>query len=299
MGDSSNKKTIELRDREATADLLNHAVGEVLEGSGTKVSGVSLETSLSQEELVSLITGARAEHGEQQEDLLRRASLGDVVAGITHQSRNIMTGVLSFSQIACHRNTDPKLENVLENIHKESSRCVELMNQILTLARSREVHARKVYVRVSLTETISSACRLAQPAMAERKICLEYGICDTSLEVTGDSSALRDLFLNLLRNATEATPEGGSIRVSSSIVGETITLSVEDSGDGIAPDDRERVFDPGFTTKGAGKGTGLGLAVSKQVAMEHKGDIVVDESPLGGARFLVTLTRAPVEDGAE
>jgi signal transduction histidine kinase len=256
---------------------------------------VTLETSLSPEEVAAQIAQARTRQAELQVDLLRRASLGDVVAGITHQSRNIMTGVLSFSQIACHRNSDPKLEKLLENIHKESSRCVELMNQILTLARSREVHASNVYVRVLLAETISSACRLAEPAMDAREIRLENDISDTDLEVIGDGGALRDLFLNLLRNATEATPDGGSIRVSAEVVNETIRLSFEDSGEGIAPEARDKVFDPGFTTKGAGEGTGLGLAVSKQVALEHKGDIVVDQSSLGGARFLVTLSKAPVQ----
>ena len=296
MGDSKKKQKIELVDSKAISELLSHVVGESLEGSDTAVTEVTLETALSHDEIANQISRARAQQSEQQVDLLRRASLGDVVAGITHQSRNIMTGVLSFSQIACHRNSDPKLEKLLENIHAESSRCVELMNQILTLARSREVHANNVHVRVLLAETISSACRLAEPAMVARQIRLENNVDDTSLEVIGDGGALRDVFLNLLRNATEATPEGGTIRVSSTLGDETIALSFEDSGDGIAPDARDRVFEPGFTTKGAGKGTGLGLAVSKQVAIEHKGDINVDESPLGGARFLVTLLRAPSED---
>lgn len=296
MGDKTKKENIELVDSKTISELLSHLVGEALQASGTAITEVTLESTLTQEEIETQISRARAQQSEQQVDLLRRASLGDVVAGITHQSRNIMTGVLSFSQIACHRNSDPKLEKLLESIYAESTRCVELMNQILTLARSREVHANNVHVRVLLGETISSACRLAEPAMVARQIRLDNAVSDTDLEVIGDGGALRDLFLNLLRNATEATPEGGSIRVSSKLEDETIALSFEDSGDGIAADARDRVFEAGFTTKGAGKGTGLGLAVSKQVAIEHKGDIAVDESPLGGARFLVTLMRAPAQE---
>lgn len=298
MGDSSNKKQVDLGDLESISDLLSHSVREALENAGTEITGVTLQTSQTLAEAQAAIKTAREANAKLQQDLLRRASLGDVVAGITHQSRNIMTGVLSFSQIACHRNTDPKLEKLLDNIHKESSRCVELMNQILTLARSREVHSNSIYARVLLAETISSACRLSEVSMAEREIRLENTVAGTDLEIVGDNNALRDLFVNLLRNAADATPDGGLVRVSAELRDDTITLSYEDSGTGIPIADRERVFEPSFTTKGAGKGTGLGLAVSKQVVMEHKGEIVVDESPLGGARFLITFPRAREEDAA-
>ena len=128
--------------------------------------------------------------------------------------------------------------------------------------------------------------------MEARGIRLENTVTGTDLEITGDNNALRDLFVNLLRNAADATPEGGLIRVSAEVGEGRITLCYEDSGTGIPIADRERVFEPSFTTKGTGKGTGLGLAVSKQVVIEHKGDIVVDESPLGGARFLITFPKA-------
>ncbi len=295
MSNSSKKKQVEIGDPELISELLSHVVREALETAGTRVTGVSLQASDTTEETQAIIEQARETQAETQRDLLRRASLGDVVAGITHQSRNIMTGVLSFSQIACHRNADPKLEKLLDNIHKESTRCVELMNQILTLARSREVHSSNVYARVLLAETISSACRLSRPAMEAREISLESSVSDTDLEISGDNNALRDLFINLLRNAADATPDGGCVRVSAEVGDDTLTLCFEDSGAGIPLANRERVFEPSFTTKGAGKGTGLGLAISRQVVIEHKGEIVVDESPLGGARFLITFPKASQE----
>ncbi len=298
MSNSSNKKQVELEDLELISELLSHSVREALEAAGTRVTGVTLQTSQTPAETQTSITAAQEARVESQHDLLRRATLGDLVAGITHQSRNIMTGVLSFAQIACHRNTDPKLETLLDNIHKESNRCVDLMNQILTLARSREVYSNAVYSRVLLAETISSACGLSEPAMKEREIRLENTVSGTDLEISGDNNALRDLFINLLRNAADATPDGGSIRVSAESGDDTVTICFEDSGTGIPIANRESVFEPSFTTKGAGKGTGLGLAVSKQVVLEHRGKIVVDESPLGGARFLITFPKASEEDDA-
>lgn len=297
MDESSKKKELELEDPKVISELVSHAVGEGLAVSESQVTGVKLQSPLEESELAEVIAQAGQLYAQNQADLLRRASLGDVVAGITHQSRNIMTGVLSFAQIASHRNTDPKLESLLESIHQESSRCVDLMNQILILARSREANLAGNHSRVLLTATISSACRLTQPRMEARGITLENKIGDTNIELLGDNNALRDLFVNLLQNAADATPAEGLIRLSAQLTEDTVVLQVEDSGPGVALADRENIFAPSFTTKGAGEGTGLGLAVSKQVVAEHKGQITVDESLLGGARFTVTLPRATEQGG--
>lgn len=293
---NSDKQEFELKDLKAIADLLSHEAHAALESSGSQVVGVRVEGSTDLAQTTSLVSEVREAYDENQASLKRRASLGDVVAGITHQSRNIMTGVLSFSQIARHRNSDPKLSKLLESIENESMRCVELMNQILTLARSREATINGSYEQMSLAETIVSACRLSQPRMANNDIRIENSLGDSTLEILGDKNALRDVFVNLLRNATDATPGGGVIRVSAEFVDEFAVVYFDDSGPGVAPEDREMVFEASFTTKRAGQGTGLGLAVSRQVVIEHKGDLLIEDSPLGGARFVVRLPRA-VEKG--
>jgi signal transduction histidine kinase len=295
MGNSV-KKQFKLEEPGVIAGLVGDDVRALLEEAGGKVVGLVVEGELGPQKAVELISQGHEGCEAERDSLQRRASLGDVVAGITHQSRNIMTGVLSFAQLARHRNDDSKLTKLLENIENESTRCVELMNQILTLARSRDAATTGNYECVGVAEIMSSACSLTQPRMAKQKIMLENSVSDSALGVSGDKNAIRDVFVNLLRNATDATPEGGTIRVTADQVDGFVVVLCEDSGTGVLPEHRSRVFEASFTTKRAGQGTGLGLAVSKQVIIEHKGDIAVEGSPLGGARFVVRLPTFVGED---
>jgi signal transduction histidine kinase len=114
----------------------------------------------------------------------------------------------------------------------------------------------------------------------------------------GDKLALRGVFVNLLRNAGDATPSGGLIRMSITPDDDFVIVHCDDSGPGVLPENRSAVFDASFTTKRAGQGTGLGLAVSRQVILEHKGEVAVEESALGGARFVVRLPKSARKEEA-
>jgi signal transduction histidine kinase len=287
----SDKQKVELDDAQTLGELLNDEVQSALEEGGGQVVGVTLESGMDLAEATAAIREARESCAKKQASLHRRASLGDVVAGITHQSRNIMTGVLSFSQIARHKNEEPELERLLQNIETESNRCVELMNQILTLARARESSTNGSYEQFSLAEIMDSACRLSEPKIREGDVRLENLVSDSSLKVMGNKLALRGVFVNLLRNAGDATPSGGLIRMSTTSDDDFIVVHCDDSGPGVLPEHRSSVFEASYTTKAPGQGTGLGLAVTRQVVLEHSGDVAVEESSLGGARFVVRLPK--------
>jgi two-component system sensor histidine kinase HydH len=111
--------------------------------------------------------------------------------------------------------------------------------------------------------------------------------------IAGEESKLRQVMVNLLLNAFEATPAGGTVRVSARVAdaGDTgrVALVIEDSGGGIPPAAREQIFEPFFTTKA--QGSGLGLSIVHSVVAQHGGSISVGQSRFGGARFVVELPR--------
>ena len=289
------KNRIELSNPIALEALLDETHLENLFLKGMTVTGVILEGPASETEVEQMIE--EEEDTAENRSLRRRAALGDVVAGIAHQSRNIMTGVLSFAQIARRRNRDEKLGKLVDKIEAESFRCVELLSRVLMPARSRDAAGGGHLEACSPGLILLSACNLVEPKLVEK------GISFTKLEdagmpeVLGDTKALRDVFVNLIQNAGDATPSGGTIRVTSETNDDSLSIYVDDSGPGVAPEHRDRIFAPSFTTKGIGKGTGLGLAVSQQVVIEHGGELRFEESRLGGARFVVVLPLAGEREG--
>jgi signal transduction histidine kinase len=115
--------------------------------------------------------------------------------------------------------------------------------------------------------------------------------------VNGDAEQLNQVFVNLLLNAIEATPAGGLINVSASVLPESgmIRVSVSDTGPGIAPEIMGRLFEPFATTRA--KGTGLGLPICHRIVTEHKGSIIVENMEQGGARLIVDLPAASPASG--
>ena len=103
--------------------------------------------------------------------------------------------------------------------------------------------------------------------------------------ISGNTGKLQQVFLNLFLNAKDAMPEGGRLRVVTWTEDSTVQVEVSDTGAGISPEHLHRIFDPFFTTKSAGRGTGLGLAVSYGIIHEHSGKIQAESRPGLGTRF--------------
>jgi CheY-like chemotaxis protein len=116
--------------------------------------------------------------------------------------------------------------------------------------------------------------------------------------IMGDDSELREVLVNMVFNAVDAMPEGGTQRLATSTVGETVVISIADTGVGMYPEVRSRVFDPFFTTKGTA-GLGLGLAVSFGIIRRHGGNIDVESSYGNGSEFRITLPLASVATKAQ
>ncbi|HZI40981.1 MAG TPA: ATP-binding protein [Gemmatimonadaceae bacterium] len=234
----------------------------------------------------------------RQQELLRRtermACLGATLAGVAHELNNPLAAILGFAQLLMKQEVDRDARLALETIDHEASRAGRIVRDLLTLVRKRDAERR---VRSSLNDIVAYIA-------GTRRYALEtHGItCDTDLDprlpnVVGDRTQLEQVVLNLLNNAEQAIravrEEGGRIRIRTWADGSTAVLEVEDDGPGIPPESHDRIWDPFWTTKGTGAGTGLGLTVVRDIVVAHGGDIRVeniadlDASP--GARFVVRM----------
>ncbi len=221
--------------------------------------------------------------GEVREQ--RLAAVGELMAGLSHEARNILSGILSFAQVGKLRTEDPeKMAVILTSIEDEALRCIDLFSAALGHAQIHdEADAPQ---ESSLVDAIHSSSRLIQHQLGMRKVHLTMSEVP-STRVCIDAGALRQIVLNLLINAMQATPDGGDIRISVTLSDQHACLAVEDSGPGIAPELRESIFERRYTTKA--NGSGYGLAISRSLANAANGSLLADESTLGGARFLLRL----------
>jgi two-component system, NtrC family, sensor kinase len=209
------------------------------------------------------------------------AGIGRLAAGVAHELNNplqVMLGYLSLNRDL----PDRRLAGQLAATEDEALRCKRIVENLLELSRP-TVDSAAVDLR-GLSESVASGLRVA----------LSQGCPDLSLAGTaqaqGDQARLRQVLFNLMRNAAEAAGPAGRVVVSIGARDGQAEVEVSDSGAGVAPECRGRLFEPFFTTKATG--TGLGLAVSRAIALDHGGDIDVRDGALGGAQFTLRLPLA-------
>jgi signal transduction histidine kinase len=132
--------------------------------------------------------------------------------------------------------------------------------------------------------------QLLEPQLRGNQIQILRDYDPESPLVIGNSGKLQQVFTNLLLNARDALPSGGSIRISTIPSDDhSMIVEISDSGTGIAPENVAKIYDPFYTTKGVGRGTGLGLAVSYGIVQEHSGHISVESTPGHGTIFRISL----------
>jgi signal transduction histidine kinase len=141
---------------------------------------------------------------------------------------------------------------------------------------------------------LDDTLQLLEPQLRQNRVELAREYAADLPRVYGNAGKLQQIFTNLLLNARDAIPDGGRItlRAQMSDDRDALTVEVEDNGIGIAPENVARIYDPFFTTKGVGRGTGLGLAVSYGIVQEHSGHIAVESAPGRGTTFRITLPTA-------
>jgi signal transduction histidine kinase len=172
-------------------------------------------------------------------------------------------------------------------IVKEVDRLTEITEQYLRFARL----PRPRLEREDLGAIAASLLAFLRPELEKRGVTVDARLDGTLPAVSADESQLRQALLNLMRNAAEAMPAGGTLVVTAHALDpRTVELTISDSGEGIAAENLPKIFDPFFSTKEGG--TGLGLALTQQIIVEHGGRIEVSSEPGHGTTFVVRLVAA-------
>ena len=251
-----------------------------------------------QSDLEGKVKSATRTIKQQQQSLViaqRLAATGTLAAGLAHEVNNPLSGMLNAARrLKKKEGLDERAKDYIELIEEGLSRIENLMKQILDFSRRRDMKPE----RFSPEKAFHRALPLVRHRLDKKQLRLEEDIRQDLSEVYGNEEEIGQVLMNLLINATDASPEGSAVRVTimpSDAGG--VLFSVEDSGDGVPLDIRERIFDPFFTTKDPGKGTGLGLAIAHTVIDNHGGSIrIEDGTTLKGARFVVELPRADLHE---
>jgi two-component system, NtrC family, sensor histidine kinase HydH len=213
----------------------------------------------------------------------RLATFGQLVGSIGHELRNPL-GVIETSLyvLRTHGQADPRTEKHLERIGQQVVLANDIITQLLELIRERPL-SRQV---IATSTIVSDGVAAIQP----HRVKVELRDSTEGATIHADPTQLRQIVVNLVDNAVHAAQPEGTARVSVTIDDLHWTLVVEDSGAGIAPEIRNRLFEPLVTTRP--KGVGLGLALVRRMVERHEGRVDAGHSEeLGGARFTVTLPR--------
>jgi len=215
----------------------------------------------------------------------RLFALGQLSAGLAHEVRNPLASIAGAAGIL-QRSTrlEKKEGECVDIIAKECRRLNDLLSHFLDFARPRAPR----YQAIEAASLFDSVIELAAHAAGDRPPITLRKEVDVSLTTfEGDPELLKQVLLNLLINAIQAMPEGGTVLLSVRPLGGRVLIQVRDEGCGIGAADRDRIFDPFFTTKQTG--TGLGLSVAHQIVEQHGGILSAEANPEKGTTFSVLV----------
>ena len=223
-------------------------------------------------------------------------SIGTLAGGIAHDFNNILSSIIGFTELALDDvEKGTPLEDSLHEVYTAGNRAKELVKQILAFARQSDEEFKPIYPSTIAKEVL----KLIRPSIPT-SIEIRQNIESDSL-IMGNATQVHQILMNLCTNAAYAMEaEGGVLDISMKDVmidgiaetetpGNYIEITVSDTGVGIAPDILDKIFEPYFTTKGPGEGTGMGLAMVHGIVESYGGRITVDSKPGQGTRFTICL----------
>src|ERR1051325_5478813 len=232
---------------------------------------------------------------EQFSQMEKLTALDELASGVAHDFNNTLAGILGRAQLLQRTNDTEKLRRGLDIIIKTAEDGAKTVKRIQDFARQRRDHN---FELVSIDQILMDASEITRPRWkncaeaANIHITLDLHIASNAL-VMGDDSELREVLVNMVFNAIDAMPEGGTLTLSTRTESESVVIKIVDTGVGMYPEVRSRIFDPFFTTKGTA-GLGLGLAVSFGIIRRHGGNIEVESQYGKGTEFRITLPVAKI-----
>ena len=255
--------------------------------------------------LFAIVRQAARKIKEQEENLLkvqsdlvasqRMAAVGEIAAAVAHGIGNPLSSIRAAAQVAkldCDECEGPDLQQktlvTLDEIIQQVDRVQKRMRGLLNFAKPMEPRPAPVEINSLLRDIVD----VLRPRFAEAGVSPQFDLEGSLPKVQLDANHVEQIFMGLVTNALEATPNGGRVIIRTNTLKDNgsatnVRISIEDTGEGIPVDSRERVFDPFFTTKP--DGTGIGLPLARKFVERNGGKIIVSDGTSGGAKFDVVF----------
>jgi len=258
----------------------------------------------------TLSSGEDITKRKQTEDELIRsekmASLGQLAASVAHEVNNPLAGIMVYVKLLLKKFKEGKLQTEgtdeqLLKMQKELERTTRIIRNLLDFARQSE----PTMAPIDLNKVVEAALLLVGNQISLDNINLIKTLNPQLPYVLADFDKIQQVLINIMLNATQAMPDGGSLTISTSVaegirindeIRNTVRITISDTGIGIPPENLDKLFTPFFTTKEKGKGVGLGLSVVHGIIQKHNGKIEVNSKPDEGTTFRIYLE---VMDGKE
>ncbi len=217
--------------------------------------------------------------------------LRELLAGIAHELNNPLSIIAGNAEILHEELENPPQERRVEKLSQAAQRCIRIVRSFLSLAREEPLDLKPLRISELVLNAVEAATQEAEKAI----VTLRIDHTQPCAEVIADEVQLTQVLINLLTNGVHAIRDSGvgdQVSIGWTCTGKTLSLRVADNGPGVPDDLTSRIFDPLFTTKQAGKGTGVGLAYCHRIITAHKGQIHLETGKARGAAFVFELPLA-------
>jgi PAS domain S-box-containing protein len=221
----------------------------------------------------------------------RMAAIGELAAGVAHELNNPLMGVLGYTELLLeHTPAGHPDRRRLEAIFRQAGRVRDIVRNLMSFSQQSVFHREPA----NLNHVVQKAVALIRLRLKTAGIVLEEHYAPDLPSLLLDAGRMQQVVLNLLTNALDAMPEGGRLTVRTEPDSQGVRLRITDTGVGIPDALRARIFEPFFSTRPVGEGTGLGLAVSLGIVQEHGGHIEVESTVGAGSTFTISLPVEPL-----
>jgi len=289
---------------------INNLEEKFVTADGTTID-VSIKASLIQDELgesalMRAVARDITEKKKMEAEIIhaqRIDSIGNLAGGIAHDFNNILTSILGSTAIMNRKlKHDSESYHFVEIIETAAKRGASLTRQLLTFARKSTTHFRPIIINDIIRETLHLFIR-----STDQTISVKTDLAADMYIINGDDGQIQQAILNILINARDSMPDGGTITITTSKLalqkqalkegerreGDYVAVSISDTGTGMNETTIQHIFEPFFTTKDQGKGTGIGLSVVYGVVNSHNGFITVNSRPGTGSEFILHFPLHP------
>jgi signal transduction histidine kinase len=305
LGQSILQPILRLRDvarAAAAGDLRQHSglrgsdelseLGQALDGVVARLRErenevLHLQGAMGQRNQALVESHAELQLSQQQLIQLQRlASVGELAAGVIHDIRNPLSIIIGTADVFLEEaSPDAPVRRDLTVIRESAVKANRMASDLLKLARPAPLNIRRHDLRLTIASTLQLTGYLAR----EARVAFKLSLPELPVWVDYDANQIEQVLINVVRNGIQAMPQGGNLIVQLRVEADAAVISVQDTGRGIPPENLARVFEPFFTTRPEGQGTGLGLSVSSDIVAAHHGRIDVSSQVGQGSIFSVRL----------